>query len=253
MFYILTFSYAVVVIGPLLLCLLVPGTIAECGLALTYMSAFKSTTRKKKKKKKVKGKDEEDDDDDEEEEEEEKGKKYRWSNHIALSRRLTELTREHFEGLFYDWSPPPLLVDSSEAHSSSASPSSSSSPNENKLPPNPQHQAAALWLRQTDHLLVQSTPDWPSLISLRNGLQAVEGEQGAAISSLQRSLLTVQKALLPLISAARRQQRRQQQQQPNQQSSSQHLSHHSSDLLEQSETLLRGWCRRVKALKTLHV
>lgn len=251
MFYILTFSYAVIVIGPLLLCLLVPGTIAECGLALTYMSAFKSPTRKKKKK--AKDKDEKDDDDDEEEEEEEKGKKYRWSNHIALSRRLTELTREHFEGLFYDWSPPPPspLVDSSGAHSSSVSPSSSaSSLSPNDQPPNPHHQAAALWLRQTDHLLVQSAADWPSLISLRNGLQAVEREQGAAISSLQRSLLTVQKALLPLISAARRQQRRQNQQQS---SSSQHLSHHSSDLLEQSETLLRGWCRRVKALKTLHV
>ncbi|KAH9407206.1 hypothetical protein TYRP_012755 [Tyrophagus putrescentiae] len=233
MFYILTFSYAVIVIGPLLLCLLVPGTIAE------------------KKKKKAKDKDEKDDDD-EEEEEEEKGKKYRWSNHIALSRRLTELTREHFEGLFYDWSPPPPspLVDSSDAHSSSVSPSSSaSSVSPNDQPPNPLHQAAALWLRQTDHLLVQSTPDWPSLISLRNGLQAVEREQGAAISSLQRSLLTVQKALLPLITAARRQQRQNQQQS----SSSQHLSHHSSDLLEQSETLLRGWCRRVKALKTLHV
>lgn len=251
MFYILTFSYAVVVIGPLLLCLLVPGTIAECGLALTYMSAFKSTTTRKKKK--AKDKDEKEDDDDEEEDEEEKGKKYRWSNHIALSRRLTELTREHFEGLFYDWSPPPPSpLDSSDAHSSSASPSSSSSPNDQ--PPNLLHQAAALWLRQTDHLLVQSAADWPSLISLRNGLQVVEREQGAAISSLQRSLLTVQKALLPLITAARRQQRQnQQQQQPNQQSSSPHLSHHSSELLEQSETLLRGWCRRVKALKTLHV
>lgn len=196
MFFILTFSYAVIVIVPLLLCLLVPGTLSECALCLTYMSAFRSPKKKVKSDKK-----------------EVEEVEHVWKSHTALSQRLAELTSEHFEGLFFD-----IPGTSAEG--------------------NRQYQAQ-VWLHHVENLLVESADNWLSVISLRNELPNIEKQIASKITALQRDLLKAQKTLQKTKHQGNERQQKAIQESPEER--------------EHIENLFKSWCRRVKALKTLHV
>lgn len=139
-----------------------------------------------------------------------------WKSHTALSQRLSELTSELFEGLFFDI-PRTTAADVG----------------------NRQYQAQ-VWLQQVEELLVQSADNWLTVIALRNELPNTEKQLTTKITALQRDLLKAQKTLY-----GTNQQGQGQQQQK--------LFQESSEKREHTEALFKSWCRRVKALKTLHV
>ena len=155
MFYILTFSYLVVLIVPCFILSLVPQTMAECGLCLTYFAAYRTKQPKRK-----------DASDDQSE--------FRWKSASKLKTRLDQLVPEVFGLLFF----PPKL-DKNETEPADTAP----------------RNLAYDWLKQINQLLVDSVDSWLKVIQLRHELAQIIKLYNQQLTAIETKVVTAQQIM----------------------------------------------------------